>query len=82
MELNLKKCNEMITIDYRRNKSIISPIVIDGQQLERVTAYKLLRLWVDDDIKWKSNLEYLVKNADRRLFLLKVLKIITSQYRI
>ena len=60
MELNLKKCKEMI-IDFRRNKTIIPLIVIDGQQLERVTAYKLLGLWVDDDLKWKSNVEYLVK---------------------
>ena len=73
MELNLKKCKEMI-IDFRRNKTIIPPIVIDGQQLERVTAYKLLGLWVDDDLKWKSNVEYLVKKAAKRLFLLKVLK--------
>ena len=59
-ELNLKKFKEMI-IDFRRNKTIIPPIVIDGQQLERVTAYKLLGLWVEDDLKWKSNVKYLVK---------------------
>ena len=73
MEMNLKKCKEMI-IDFRRNKTIIPPILIDSQQLERVTAYKLLGLWVDDDLKWKSNVEYLVKKAAKRLFLLKVLK--------
>ena len=74
MELSLKNCKEMI-IDFRRNKTIIPPIVIDGQQLERVTVYKLLGLWVDDDLMWKSNVEYLVKKAAKRLFLLKVLKI-------
>ena len=31
-------------------------------------------MWVDDDLKWKSNVEYLVKKAAKRLFLLKVLK--------
>ena len=67
MELNLKKCKEMI-IDFRRNKTIIPLIVIDGQKLETVTAYKLLGLWVDDDLKWKSNAEYLVKKAAKRLF--------------
>ena len=73
MELNFKKCKEMI-IDFRRNKTIIPPIVIDGQQLERVTAYKLLRLWADDDLKWKSNVKYLVIKAAKRLFLLNILK--------
>ena len=41
MELNRKKSKEMM-IDFRRNKTIISPIVIDGQQLERVTTYNCL----------------------------------------
>ena len=72
-ELNLKKFKEMI-IDFRRNKTIIPPIVIDGQQLERVTAYKLLGLWVEDDLKWKSNVKYLVKKAAKRLFCLNILK--------
>ena len=31
-------------------------------------------MWVDDDLKWKSNVEYLVKKAAKRLFLLKVLR--------
>ena len=69
-------------IDFRSNKTIIPPIVIDGQQLERVTAYKLLGLWDDVDLKWKSNVEYLVKKAAKRLFLLKVLKSHNAQYRI
>ena len=66
-ELNLKKFKEMI-IDFRRNKTIIPPIVIDGQQLERVTAYKLLGLWVEDDLKWKSNVKYLVKKLPNVCF--------------
>ena len=66
-ELNLKKCKEMI-IDFRRNKTIIPPIVIDGQQLERVTAYKLLGLWVEDDLKWKSNVKYLMKKLPNVCF--------------
>ena len=73
MDLNLKKCKEMI-IGFCKNKTALLVIVIDGQQLERVTAYKLLGLWVDDDLKWKSNVEYLVKKAAKRLFLLMVLK--------
>ena len=66
-ELNLKKFKEMI-IDFRRNKTIIPPIVIDGQQLGRVTAYKLLGLWVEDDLKWKSNVKYLVKKLPNVCF--------------
>jgi uncharacterized spore protein YtfJ len=73
MELNITKSEEMI-IDLYRNKTVIPPIEINGQKLERVSAYKLLGLWVDDDLKWKSNVEHLVKKAAKRLFFLKVLK--------
>ena len=48
-------------IDFRRNKTIIPLMVIDGQQLEKVTAYK-------------SNFDYLVKKAAKLVFLSKVLK--------
>ena len=37
MELTLKRCKEII-IDFRKNKTIIPLIVIDSQQLKRVTA--------------------------------------------
>ena len=44
--------------------------------LERVLSCKLLGLilWIDDDLKWKTNTEYIVKNAAKRLHFLKILK--------
>ena len=42
--------------------------------LERVSSFKLLGLWIDDDLKWKTNTEYIVKNAAKRLHFLKILK--------
>ena len=42
--------------------------------LERVSSYKLLGLWIYDDLKWKSNTEYVVKKAAKRLYFLKTLK--------
>ena len=39
--------------------------------LERVSSFKLLGLWIDDDLKWKTNTEYIVKNAAKRLHFLK-----------
>ena len=49
-------------------------MVIHGQYLKRITAYRLLELWVHDDLKWKLNVEYLLKKPAKRLFLLKVVK--------
>ena len=40
----------------------------------RVKSYKLLGLWLDDDLKWNTNTEYITKKASKRLYLLKILK--------
>ena len=73
MELNLKKCIEML-IDLRRNKTAIPLTNTENNTIERVTSYKLLGLWIDNNMKWNSNTEKIVKKAAKRLFLLKVLK--------
>ena len=74
MELNLKKCKEML-IDLRRNTETAIPLTnIENNTIERVTSYKLLGLWIDNNMKWNTNTEKIVKKAAKRLFLLKVLK--------
>ena len=73
MVLNLKKCKEMV-IDFRKNKSVIPPLEVNGHVFERVKSYKLLGMWIDDDLKWKTNVKYLVKKASKRLFALNILK--------
>lgn len=47
---------------------------LNGHVLKRVTSFKLLGMWIDDDLKWKSNVNYIVKKAAKRLFVLKTLK--------
>ena len=61
-------------IDFRKDRTVIPAIKINDCVLERVSSCKLLGLWIDDDLKWKTNTEYIVKNAAKRLHLLKVLK--------
>ena len=73
MVLNAKKCKEMI-IDFRKDRTVIPAMKINDCVLERVSSYKLLGLWIDDDLKWKSNTEYVVKMAAKRLHFLKTLK--------
>ncbi|XP_028416451.1 uncharacterized protein LOC114540530 [Dendronephthya gigantea] len=73
MELNGGKCKEMI-IDFRKNKTDIPAINIGGCQVARVLSYKLLGVWIDDDLKWRTNTEYIVKKATKRLHFLKILR--------
>ena len=73
MQLHLNKCKEM-QIDFRMNKTVIPPVKIDNRSLNIVRSYKLLGLWFDDDLKWKTNTEYIIKKGSKRLYLLKILK--------
>ena len=73
MELNLKKCKEMQS-DFRQNRTVIPPLTFNDTTLERVSAFKLLGLWIDDNLKWQTNTDYIIGKAVKRLFLLKILK--------
>ncbi len=48
MELNYKKCMEMI-IDFRKNISPIPPIYVGAHNNSRTKSYKLLGIWLDYD---------------------------------
>ena len=61
-------------IDFRKDRTVIPAIKINDCVLERVSSNKLLGLWIDDDLKWKTNTEYIVKKAAKRLHFLKILK--------
>ena len=73
MELNGNKCKEML-IDFRKKRTEIPLIKIGEHSMSRVKSYKLLELWLDDDLKWHTNTEYIAKKASKRLYLLKILK--------
>ncbi len=61
-------------IDLRRNKTAIPLTKIESNTIERVNSYKLLGLWIDDNMKWNTNTEKIIKKAAKRLFLLKIIK--------
>ena len=61
-------------IDFRKDRTVIPAIKINDCVLERVSSCKLLGLRIDDDLQWKTNTEYIVKNAAKRLHFLKILK--------
>ena len=61
-------------IDFRKNKTVIPPTKIDNRSLTIVRSYKLLGLWFDDDLKWRTYMEYIIKKGAKRLYLLKILK--------
>ena len=52
-------------INFRKDRTVIPAIKINDCVLERViiSSYKLLGLWIDDDLKWKTNTEYICKKG-------------------
>ena len=46
-------------IGFRKDRTVIPEIKINYCVLERVSSYKLFGLWIDDDLKWKTNTEYI-----------------------
>ena len=73
-EVKSRKVVRLMLIDFRKDRTVIPAIKINDCVLERVSSCKLLGLWIDDDLKWKTNTECSVKNAAKRLHFLKILK--------
>ena len=61
-------------LDFRQNRTVIPPLRFNDTTLERVSAFKLLGLWIDDNLKWQTNTDYIIGKAVKGLFLLKNLK--------
>jgi hypothetical protein len=74
MKLNPEKCKDM-TIDFLQyNATEWQPIVTDGTQIEVVTVFKLLGVYLSSDLTWSLHCDYIIKTANRRLYALRKLK--------
>lgn len=73
LELNITKTKE-IGIDYRRKKTDLTPLYINGACVERVRTFKYLGTVISDDLSWSSNTTAVVKKAQQRIHFLRVLR--------
>ena len=55
------------------NSAIPTPalLTLDGAAIERVNSHKLLGVWPQENLKWNSHVEAVVKKANKRLFCLR-----------
>ena len=72
MLLNSAKSNYMIFT--RRYGSLCTRLNLDGNILEKVSATKLLGVWISEDLDWELNTSELCKKAYSRISLLCKLK--------
>ena len=61
-------------MDFRKNPSEIIPLAINGTEVERVTFFKFLGVYLSADMKWETNTDFIIKKAQQRLFFLRRLK--------
>ena len=53
---------------------VIRPLCADNCQIERVSSYKLSRVGISQVLKWNHHIAYLVTQASKRLYALRLLK--------
>ena len=74
MKLSPTKCKEMLINFMSNHNFIVNPVVIGRNTIERVMTYKLLGVYVSNDLKWNHHVEVIVQKGNRRLYSLRVLK--------
>ena len=70
LELNVDKTKETI-VDFRR---IFSPLLIEGRTVETVQHFRFLGSRISSNLKWKLNIDSIVKRAQHRLYILRRLR--------
>ena len=71
--LNVSKTKGMI-IDFRRQKSTPTPLVINNETVEIVHNYKYLGFTVDDKLNWHEHCNELIEKINKRMYFLRKLK--------
>ncbi|KAK2899377.1 hypothetical protein Q8A73_012506 [Channa argus] len=70
--LNVDKSKEMV-VDFRREQSDHSPLIIDGS-VEIVKTIKFLGVHLADNLTWSVNTSSITKKAQQRLYFLRRLR--------
>ena len=52
----------------------VRPICIGDSVVECFKCYKLLGVYIDNDLKWNSHIDYIVKKSSKKLYSLRLLK--------
>jgi hypothetical protein len=62
MELNYKKCKQML-INFLKYKGSDdeNPIYVAGKPVETVSSFKLLGVWISNDLSWNTHVDMVLK---------------------
>jgi hypothetical protein len=73
LNLNVKKTKEMM-LDFRKNRSVMSELVIKSETVERVHDYKYLGIVIDDILSGSQNLQLVYSKCTQRFNHLHILR--------
>ena len=81
MELNIKKTKAMI-FNFSKNYQFTTDILLKNEKIEIVHQAKLLGLILTNDLKSDENTNYLVKDANKRMLMLRAAAKFTSDKKV
>ena len=55
-------------IDFKKNKHVFSPVVVDEKELDVVNSVKILSITLSSDLKWNVYINETIKEANKRLY--------------
>ena len=58
MRLNPKKCKEMIVNFMGNPNTIMRPLYMRNQTVERISSYKWLGVIINENLKWNWHVDY------------------------
>ena len=67
------KTKEMV-ISFKQNPAPVPQLIINSNAVERVHSFKILGVWLSDDLSWKSHVSHMYSRATPRLYYLKQLR--------
>ena len=73
MKINGRKTKDM-NISFKKIKLQLDPITHEGVPLESVDNFKLLGIWISNNMTWKYHVEYIYSIASPRFYYLKQLR--------
>ena len=79
--MNEKK-SKTILFNFSRKNQFATNLVLKNQKLEIVNETKLFGLIITSDLRWDRNVDYLVKDANRRMMMLHAASKFTSDKHI
>ena len=74
MILNLSKCKKMSVDFLQYNRCVLCPIIVGNKIVERVASFKLLGVYILRNLTWFTHVNYILKKANKRLYILRALR--------